>query len=65
MIICVDSTDPIGPAVGLFAKEFYQGVYDALKGMASLAQTESPWVNEDLVPESLGMSEHFPITKLY
>jgi spermidine synthase len=28
-MIIVDSTDPIGPAVGLFAKEFYQNVFAA------------------------------------
>ena len=66
-VICVDSTDPIGPAVGLFAKEFYQGVYDALKGDGIfVAQTESPWVNEDLVPRIFrDVQSIFPITKLY
>ncbi len=49
-VILVDSTDPIGPAVGLFAKEFYQSVYDALKpdGLF-VAQTESPFANQSLI----------------
>jgi spermidine synthase len=49
-VILVDSTDPIGPAVGLFAKEFYQSVYRALKpdGLF-VAQTESPFANQDLI----------------
>lgn len=66
-VILVDSTDPVGPAVGLFSKEFYQGIYEALKddGMF-VAQTESPWVNEDLIKRIFGdVKSIFPITKLY
>ncbi|KJS81022.1 MAG: spermidine synthase [Peptococcaceae bacterium BICA1-8] len=66
-VICVDSTDPIGPAVGLFAKDFYQGIYEALKDDGLfVAQTESPWVNEDLIKRVYGdISDIFPITRLY
>lgn len=66
-VICVDSTDPIGPAVGLFAKEFYQGIYEALKEDGIfVAQTESPWVNEELISRIYGdVKSIFPITKLY
>jgi len=66
-VICVDSTDPIGPAVGLFAKDFYQGIYEALKDDGLfVAQTESPWVNEGLIKRVYGdISDIFPITKLY
>lgn len=66
-VICVDSTDPIGPAVGLFAKEFYQGIYDALKDDGLfVAQTESPWVNEELIKRVYNdIKDIFPITKLY
>jgi len=41
--ICIDSTDPVGPAVGLFTPDFYWTVREALtmKGTMS-AQTESP-----------------------
>lgn len=66
-VICVDSTDPIGPAVGLFAKNFYQGIYDALKedGLF-VAQTESPWVNQKLIKRVFNdIQGIFPITKLY
>lgn len=66
-IIMVDSTDPIGPAVGLFAKDFYQGIYDALKedGLF-VAQTESPWVAEDFIKRIYDdVQSIFPITKLY
>ncbi|AZR73815.1 spermidine synthase [Anoxybacter fermentans] len=66
-VIMVDSTDPIGPAVGLFKKEFYQSVYDALKedGLF-VAQTESPFLNKDIIkPTYQAISEVFPITRLY
>lgn len=49
-VILIDSTDPIGPAVGLFAKDFYQNVHRALKDDGIMvAQTESPFVNEKLI----------------
>lgn len=42
-LIIVDSTDPVGPAVGLFLEEFYRKVSRALKpGGVMVAQTESP-----------------------
>ena len=49
--ICIDSTDPVGPAVGLFTPEFYTGVNECLTpGGVMCAQTESPaWSLEDVV----------------
>ncbi len=42
-LIVIDSTDPKGPAVGLFLRDFYQSVARALKpGGVMTAQTESP-----------------------
>ena len=42
-LIIVDSTDPVGCAVGLFLAEFYTKVAEALKpGGVMVAQTESP-----------------------
>lgn len=42
-LIIVDSTDPIGPAVGLFQRDFYRKVAASLrKGGVMVAQTESP-----------------------
>lgn len=66
-VIIVDSTDPVGPAVGLFQKEFYQCVYDALKDNGIfVAQTESPFVYPDIVPGIYHTIESiFPITRLY
>ena len=49
-VVIVDSTDPIGPGVGLFTREFYQDVAKALKdGGIMVAQTESPVNNKDLI----------------
>jgi len=66
-VIIVDSTDPVGPAVGLFSKEFYQNVFDALKEDGIFAaQTESPWVYQDFINKIFKeIKSIFPITKLY
>ncbi|MEX0609056.1 MAG: polyamine aminopropyltransferase [Balneolaceae bacterium] len=46
-VVIIDGSDPVGPAEGLFEKDFFQYCFDALKedGVLS-AQTESPWVKE-------------------
>ncbi len=66
-LIVVDSTDPIGPAVGLFAKDFYQSIARALKPDGIfVAQTESPFFNGELITRVQGdVASIFPITKLY
>lgn len=66
-VILVDSTEPIGPAVGLFEKGFYQGIYESLKEDGILvAQTESPWFNADLIKRVYkDISSIFPVTRLY
>jgi len=66
-VIMVDSTEPVGPAVGLFEKGFYQGIYDALKPDGIMvAQTESPWFNRDLIKRVFrDLKSIFPITRLY
>jgi len=44
-VIIIDGSDPVGPAEGLFEKDFYTYCYDALTEEGVLtAQTESPWV---------------------
>ncbi len=49
-VILIDSTDPVGPAEGLFHKEFYTDCYNALKEYGILTiQSESPWI-PDLQP---------------
>ena len=66
-VILVDSTEPVGPAVGLFSKDFYQDIYDALKEDGIfVAQTESPFYNKDLIRDTnRAISETFPIARLY
>lgn len=66
-VILVDSTDPIGPAVGLFAVEFYQSVFKALKedGLF-VAQTESPFAHRDLIAKvHQDVRSVFPSAHLY
>jgi len=66
-VIMVDSTEPVGPAVGLFAHGFYVGISEALKedGMM-VAQTESPFFNADLIKRVFkDISSIFPVTRYY
>ncbi|SFQ95855.1 polyamine aminopropyltransferase [Desulfoscipio geothermicus] len=66
-MIIVDSTDPVGPAVGLFSEEFYRSVYEALRedGLF-VAQTESPFFNSDLITRVTStISGIFPVTRLF
>ncbi|UOF91632.1 polyamine aminopropyltransferase [Fodinisporobacter ferrooxydans] len=66
-VILVDSTEPVGPAVGLFARDFYQGIYEALKEDGIfVAQTESPFLNGDLIRRVYqDISTIYPIARLY
>jgi spermidine synthase len=66
-VIIVDSTDPIGPAVGLFAREFYESIARALKPDGIfVAQTESPFLNGELITRVHGdIAAIFGITRLY
>lgn len=49
-LIIIDSTDPIGPAIGLFHKEFYQNCYNCLKDDGMLVcQSETPFLAEQSV----------------
>ncbi|MFZ5596663.1 MAG: polyamine aminopropyltransferase [Bacillota bacterium] len=66
-MIIVDSTDPIGPAVGLFSAEFYGNVYNALTETGLfVAQTESPFFNRDLIPRIVSdVRSKFPVTRLF
>lgn len=66
-VIMVDSTDPIGPAVGLFSVEFYRDIFASLKDDGIfVAQTESPFFNRDLIPGLYrDIAGIFPVTRLY
>jgi spermidine synthase len=49
-VIIIDSTDPVGPAAGLFAEDFYR---DCLRALGDdgviIAQSESPLTHTDLI----------------
>ena len=66
-VIMVDSTEPVGPAVNLFSKGFYEGIAKALKEDGIfVAQTDNPWFKADLIKQVYGdVKETFPITKVY
>ena len=66
-VIIVDSTDPVGPAIGLFARDFYESIGRALRpdGLF-VAQTESPFLTGDLISRVYAdILSIFPITRLY
>lgn len=66
-VILIDSTEPIGPAVGLFSREFYQDVHRALTPDGIMvAQSESPFVNQDVIRMiHANLAGVFPIKHLY
>jgi len=66
-VVLIDSSDPIGPATGLFGREFYQDVYRVLKDDGIMvAQTESPVFNKELLAGvSKNLQEIFPISRVY
>ncbi|MFA6308174.1 MAG: polyamine aminopropyltransferase [Clostridia bacterium] len=66
-VILVDSTDPVGPAVGLFSVDFYKSIHESLKEDGIfVAQTESPYYQKDLIKKVYkDINSVFPITKLY
>ncbi|NLC07709.1 MAG: polyamine aminopropyltransferase [Syntrophomonadaceae bacterium] len=66
-MIIVDSTEPVGPAVGLFSAEFYQSIFEALKDDGLfVAQTESPFFNADLIRRVYrDIAGIYPIAKLF
>jgi spermidine synthase len=66
-LIIVDSTDPIGPAEGLFNKAFYQQCFRALRaGGLLVQQSESPLLHGKLIGDmhAAMQSAGFPVTRL-
>jgi spermidine synthase len=66
-LVVVDSTDPVGPAEGLFSATFYRDVFQALteEGLF-IAQTGSPFFNRELIPRIFkDIAGIFPVTRLY
>lgn len=66
-VIIIDSSDPVGPAVELFGRDFYQNVYRSLKPDGIMvAQTDSPCFNAAFFKKVfLSISAQFPLTKVY
>ncbi len=66
-VILVDSTDPIGPAIGLFSESFYADCHRALKpGGVLTAQIGSPFFDAPEIKQILGnMAASFPIALPY
>ena len=66
-VILVDSTDPIGPAVGLFEEDFYRVVHGALKKDGIMvAQSESPFYHAEIQKSMYGnLRAVFPIVEMY
>jgi spermidine synthase len=65
--ILVDSTDPVGPAKGLFEEDFYRSVFECLTdGGVFAAQTESPFFNIGFVKRIYAtVGRIFPGVHLY
>lgn len=66
-VIIIDSTDPVGPAEGLFSREFYKNVHEALKEDGIMvAQSESPFFNSELLKGiHRDLKGLYPLVKLY
>jgi len=66
-VILVDSTEPVGPAVGLFSQEFYKDCFESLTdGGILVAQTESPFFNRDVLGRAFrAIASVFPVSRLY
>jgi spermidine synthase len=66
-VIIVDSTEPVGPAVSLFTRGFYQGIYESLKDEGIfVAQTDNPWFKAELITSvNRDVKEVFPIVRVY
>jgi spermidine synthase len=66
-VILVDSSDPVGPAEGIFGQAFYRDLRRALRpGGIAVLQAESCFVFPDLVREmSRMLSELFPLVAYY
>lgn len=66
-VIIVDCSDPIGPGVGLFSREFFADVHRALKTDGLFVQqTESPFYHRGLISRIYrDIADLFPVTQMY
>lgn len=66
-VVIVDSSDPVGPAVQLFERPFYEDVARALKDDGLMVcQSESPFFNIDVLRKVVtALRDLFPIVRPY
>jgi len=66
-VVMIDSTDPIGPAVGLFRADFYRSVYDCLREPGLFTQQiGSPFYNGEFIQQTVAAArEAFPVVRVY
>lgn len=66
-VILVDSSDPVGPAVQLFSREFYENVKNCLKEDGIMVcQSQSPLFNKDILKNTYRiLNELYPIVRPY
>ena len=66
-VLIVDSTDPVGPAEGLFGEQFYRAAAAALGPDGVLVvQSESPMLEPDIIQRAVrGIGAAFPGVWLY
>lgn len=65
--VMIDSTDPVGPAVGLFRADFYRSVYRCLREPGVMAQQiGSPFYSPGFIRETVRAArEAFPVVRAY
>jgi len=66
-VIILDSSDPVGPAKGLFSLKFFRDIYKCLKKDGIMvAQTESPFMYEKVIRETYRVLRRvFPVARMY
>lgn len=68
-VVLIDSTDPVGPAEGLFHIDFYRACYNILNENGILTtQSETPFINSfaKVIPHVVrDFQTLFPVVKLY
>jgi spermidine synthase len=67
-VIIIDGSDPVGPAVDLFKKEFYENCHRCLtENGVLISQTESPFVpayHESIRSVQRAITDLFPVARL-
>lgn len=66
-VISIDSTDPIGPAIGLFSDQFYRDVFNSLTNDGIMVcQSESPFYYPNFISDlNKRLKNIFPIVRIY